>query len=132
MFTPLHGFSGFSVSDVDAARAFYGDVLGLAATMGEMGILTIALPGGGEVIAYPKGDAHTPATFTILNFVVDDIDAAVDALNDRGVVTKLYGDEPGMPRTDEKGIARGKAAGEGPDIAWFTDPDGNILSVLAE
>jgi len=124
MFT--HAFSGFSVSDVDEAKSFYGDVLGLTAEVESMGILTITLPGGASVIAYPKGGDHVPATFTILNFEVDDIDAAVDELNAKGVVTKIY---DGF-YTDDKGIQRGKASGEGPDIAWFRDPSGNVLSVL--
>jgi hypothetical protein len=94
-----------------------------------MGNLDLTLPGGGTVFVYPKPD-HEPASFTILNFVVDDIDAAVDELNARGVVTRIY-DDPSFP-TDEKGIARGKAAGQGPDIAWFRDPAGNVLSVLQD
>ena len=131
MFTPVYGFSGFSVHDVHAAQSFYGETLGLDVSLGGMGILEIALPGGARAIAYPKGDAHEPATFTILNFEVDDIDEAVRSLNERGVSTKIYGDEPGMPPTDERGISRGKAAGQGPDIAWFRDPSGNVLSVLS-
>lgn len=126
MITFADSFSGFSVDDVDAARAFYGDVLGLKAEVAEMGILDITLPGGAHVIAYPK-DTHEPASFTILNFVVDDIDAAVDALNAAGVQTKIY-DDPALG-TDERGIARG---GGGPEIAWFRDPAGNVLSVLVE
>jgi len=124
MFT--HAFSGFSVTDVDEAKKFYGDVLGLTAEVESMGILTITLPGGARVIAYPKGGDHVPATFTILNFEVDDIDSAVDELNSKGVVTKIY---DGL-FTDDKGVQRGKASGEGPDIAWFRDPSGNVLSVL--
>lgn len=131
VFSPVHSFSGFSVNDVDAAREFYTEKLGLRAEVEEMGILSITLPGGARVIAYPKGDAHEPATFTVLNFVVDDIDEAISALNAAGVDTKIYGDEPGMPPTDATGVARGKAAGQGPDIAWFRDPAGNVLSVLS-
>jgi catechol 2,3-dioxygenase-like lactoylglutathione lyase family enzyme len=116
-------FSGFSVDDIPAAQTFYRDVLGLSAEMNEMGILDITLPGGGHAIAYPKGD-HVPATFTILNFMVSDIDAAVGALNDAGVVTKIY-DDPEYGG-DERGIMRGR----GPEIAWFRDPAGNVLSVL--
>jgi len=122
-----HGFSGFSVDDVDKARDFYSGVLGLDAEVRAMGILTITLPGGAEVIAYPKGDAHSPATFTILNLDVDDIDAAVDELVGKGITFEHY---DGM--TDDKGVARGKASGQGPDIAWFRDPSGNILSVLSD
>lgn len=117
-------FSGFSVDDVPAAHRFYGDVLGLDATVGDMGILDITLPGGAHAIAYPKDD-HAPATFTILNLEVDDIDVAVDALNAAGVVTKIYTD-PDFG-TDDRGIARGNG---GPDIAWFRDPAGNVLSVI--
>jgi catechol 2,3-dioxygenase-like lactoylglutathione lyase family enzyme len=130
MFSPVRGFSGFSVDDVAAAKAFYGETLGLDAADGAMGNLELTLPGGGgTVFVYPKPD-HEPAGFTILNFVVDDIDAAVDELNARGVVTKIYDDA--SFHTDEKGIARGKAAGQGPDIAWFRDPAGNVLSVLQD
>jgi len=120
-----HGFSGFSVKDVDEAKRFYGETLGLPAEMNEMGILNITLPGGADVIAYPKAD-HVPAVFTILNLVVDDIDAAVDALAVEGVVMERY---EGMPH-DDKGIMRGKAIDRGPDIAWFLDPSGNILSFI--
>lgn len=116
-------FSGFSVDDIDAARTFYRDVLGLTVTDNAMGFLNIALPAGGSVLVYDKPD-HTPASFTVLNLVVDDIDTAVDDLQARGVVTKLYPDDV-LP-TDAKGIMRGN----GPDIAWFTDPAGNVLSVL--
>ncbi len=128
MFTPVNAFSGFSVDDLEAARAFYGDTLGLSVDSGAMG-LTIHLAGGSSVFAYPKPN-HEPASFTILNFVVEDIDAAVADLNDRGVVTKIYDDAD--LNTDERGIARGKSAGLGPDIAWFRDPAGNVLAVLAD
>lgn len=125
MFAPTHAFSGFSVDDIDAAIEFYGTTLGLAVQKNAMGALDLTLPGGARVFAYPKDD-HQPATFTILNLVVDDVEAAVDELNGRGVVTKIY---DGL-YTDEKGIARGSATGQGPDIAWFRDPAGNVLSVL--
>jgi catechol 2,3-dioxygenase-like lactoylglutathione lyase family enzyme len=128
MFTPIRGFSGFSVDDLDAARAFYGETLGLDISEGEMGTLTVTLPGGADVLIYPKPD-HEPATFTIINFVVDDIDAAVDELNVRGVRTNIY-DDPSLP-TDGKGVVRGRSQNLGPDIAWFTDPAGNVLAVLA-
>jgi catechol 2,3-dioxygenase-like lactoylglutathione lyase family enzyme len=123
-FQPSGAFSGFSVDDIDAARSFYGETLGLRVTTNPMGFLDIALPAGGSILVYAKPN-HTPASFTILNFPVDDVDAAVDDLNARGVVTKIYVD-PDFG-TDAKGIARG---GGGPDIAWFTDPAGNVLSVL--
>jgi catechol 2,3-dioxygenase-like lactoylglutathione lyase family enzyme len=122
-------FSGISVNDIDAARRFYGEALGLP-TRDEMGGLRVGLPGGSaELWVYPKTD-HEPATFTVLNFVVKDIDAAVDQLNAAGVVTKIY--EDGQFWTDEKGIARGRQANRGPDIAWFRDPAGNVLAVLDE
>ncbi|TJY71436.1 VOC family protein [Arthrobacter sp. CAU 1506] len=124
-FTPNHAFSGFSVNDIAAAKQFYGGTLGLKVADGPMGILELHLPGGARVIMYPKPD-HEPATFTVLNFAVDDVETAVDQLNGRGVQTKIY-NNPDLP-TDEKGIMRGN----GPDIAWFKDPAGNILSVLKE
>lgn len=116
-------FSGFSVDDVDAARAFYRDVLGLEVSVNAMGILEIALPGGGRAIAYPKPD-HVPAGFTILNLAVPDVDEAVAELNRSGVTTKIY-DDADLP-TDETGVMRG----HGPTIAWFRDPAGNVLSVI--
>ncbi len=120
-------FSGFSVDDVTAAKRFYGEVLGLDVSDDTMGILQINLAGGARAIAYPKPN-HQPATFTVLNFEVDDIDAVVDELVSRGVTIDRY---DGFEH-DAKGIMRGKAAGHGPDIAWFRDPAGNILSVLSE
>ena len=113
-------FSGFAVDDLDRARDFYGTTLGLDVRDEEMGLLSLHLAGGTVVLVYPKPD-HTPATFTVLNFPVDDVDAAVDALVARDVTFERY---PELG-TDEKGIARG----EGPVIAWFRDPAGNILSV---
>jgi catechol 2,3-dioxygenase-like lactoylglutathione lyase family enzyme len=124
-FTPQNAFSGFSVDDTAAAKAFYGDTLGLEVIDNAMGFIELVLGSGAHVLAYPKPN-HEPASFTILNFPVDDIDAAVDELNARGVVTKIYTD-PDFG-TDAKGIARGD--GHGPDIAWFRDPAGNVLSVL--
>jgi catechol 2,3-dioxygenase-like lactoylglutathione lyase family enzyme len=125
-FQITHPFSGFSVDSIDAARTFYGDTLGLDVTTNAMGFLDIRLPDGGSILVYAKPD-HTPASFTILNFPVDDVEAAVDDLNARGVVTKIYDDEMG---TDAKGIVHG-GPDRGPDIAWFTDPAGNVLSVLS-
>lgn len=119
-------FSGFSVSDLDAARQFYSEVLGLAVSDLDMGLLELQFPGGGRVILYPKPN-HEPATFTVLNFPVDDIDEAVDGLVARGVVFERY---EGMGQ-DDKAISRGET-GQSPNIAWFTDPAGNILSVLTE
>ncbi len=122
MFANTKAFSGFAVDDVAAARAFYGETLGLEVSE-EHGLLTLHLAGDRDTIVYPKPD-HAPATFTILNFAVDDIDEAVDELSWRGVSFERY---DGFDQ-DEKGVARG----EGPDIAWFKDPAGNILSVLQE
>ena len=122
MFADTEAFSGFSVSDIDEARKFYAETLGLRVTE-QYGLLTLQLAGGRDTLIYPKAD-HTPATFTILNFQVEDIDAAVDELTRRGVVFQRY---PGLD-ADEKGVFRGG----GPFIAWFTDPAGNILSVLQE
>ena len=127
MLTTTHAFSGFSVDDIDAAKVFYGEILGVTCAPGEMGNLQLILPGGHEILIYPKPN-HEPASFTILNFIVKDIDVAVDELNAAGVTTKIY-DDPNL-HTDDKGIARGKQAGYGPDIAWFRDPAGNVLSVI--
>jgi predicted enzyme related to lactoylglutathione lyase len=124
MFKDSHAFSGFSVNDIPKARAFYGGTLGLdVGDSSEMGLLELRLAGGATVIVYPK-ENHEPATFTILNFPVPDVDAAVDRLNAAGVQMERY---PGL-EADAKGIARGN----GPTIAWFKDPAGNILSVLEE
>jgi catechol 2,3-dioxygenase-like lactoylglutathione lyase family enzyme len=119
MFKSTKAFSGFSVDDIPAAEKFYSETLGLEVSE-ENGMLTLHIAGGTEVLIYPKGDDHVPATYTILNFPVDDIDAAVDELVGRGVEFEKY------EMVDENGIARG----EGPPIAWFKDPAGNILSVL--
>ena len=121
MFKDSKAFSGYSSNDIPAAKRFYGETLGLNVT-DEMGGLGLHLAGGGEVFIYPKDD-HEPATFTVLNFAVDDIEAAVDELTAAGVAFERY---DGFDQ-DEKGIARGD---EGPAIAWFKDPAGNILSVL--
>lgn len=126
-FQTTHAFSGFSVDDIDAARSFYGDTLGLDVTTNAMGFLDIHLPDGGSILVYAKPN-HEPASFTILNFPVDDVEGAVDDLNGRGVVTKIYDDSEFA--TDAKGILRG-GPDRGPDIAWFRDPAGNVLAVLA-
>jgi catechol 2,3-dioxygenase-like lactoylglutathione lyase family enzyme len=127
VFKAKAAFSGFSVSDLAKAKAFYANTLGLKVDEEGPG-LRLQLPGSGTVIAYPKSD-HQPATFTILNFAVDDIDAAVDDLSQRGVRFEHY---KGELQTDEKGIARGRKQNRGPDIAWFKDPAGNILAVLQQ
>ena len=122
-------FSGFSVDDIEAAREFYGAKLGLAVEDEPMGgALTVRLPSGQAVFVYPKPD-HRPATFTILNFVVPDIDGAVDELNAAGVVTKIYSGDEDFG-TDDRGIARSSADNPGPNIAWFRDPAGNVLSLI--
>ncbi len=123
MFKDTKAFSGFSVDDVPRAKQFYGETLGLNVS-DEMGGLGLHLGGGGEVFIYPKED-HAAASFTVLNFPVEDIDTAVDRLTEAGVRFEQYG---GEMQTDDKGIAR--SAGEGPSIAWFKDPAGNVLSVL--
>ena len=123
MFANSSAFSSFAVDDIAAAKHFYRDTLGLTVDDDAMGFLTVHLAGGATVLVYPKPD-HEPATFTVLNFLVANIDAAVDELNARGVRTKIY-DDPALG-TDERGISRGN----GPDIAWFADPAGNVLSVL--
>ena len=126
MFKDTPAFSGFSVNDLAVAKEFYGNVLGLniEEEPAPMDMFTLHLATGGEVLVYPKDD-HTPATYTVLNFPVDDIDKAVDTLVDKGVTFEHYEN-----MTDEKGIARGISQNMGPDIAWFKDPAGNILSVL--
>jgi catechol 2,3-dioxygenase-like lactoylglutathione lyase family enzyme len=120
MFANTKAFSGFAVDDLEKAREFYGETLGLK-TSEEYDLMTLHLAGDRPTLVYPKPD-HTPADYTILNFPVDDIDGAVDALAARGVHVERY---DGMEQ-DEKGIMR---AG-GPFIAWFKDPAGNVLSVL--
>jgi predicted enzyme related to lactoylglutathione lyase len=123
MFSSDNAFSGFSIDDLAAAKHFYGEVLGLDVTENDMGFLNLHLKSGAMILAYTKPN-HTPASFTILNFEVDDVEAAVDDLNARGVVTKIYSDPD--YGTDAKGISRNM----GPDIAWFLDPAGNTLAVL--
>jgi predicted enzyme related to lactoylglutathione lyase len=119
--------SGIAVKDIDEAKKFYGETLGLPLGDGAMGNATVALPQGGVILLYPKGD-HEPATYTVLNLEVANIDTAVDELEAAGVSLIAYG----MPHQDERQVARGKAKGWGPDIGWFTDPSGNILSVLED
>jgi catechol 2,3-dioxygenase-like lactoylglutathione lyase family enzyme len=123
MLTDSPAFSGFSVSDADQAKAFYADKLGLRVEDNHGGMFTLKLAGGRDTIVYPSPQ-HSPASYTVLNFPVDDIEAAVDGLVERGVVFERY---DGIP-VDERGIMREG----GPLIAWFTDPAGNVLSVLQE
>jgi len=124
MLSDSKAFSGFSVNDTTKAKDFYGRILGLDIEEGAMSTLTLKLTGGNDVLIYPKSN-HQPATFTILNFPVSDIEAAVRGLNERGVRFEQY---EGELKTDPQGIFRGG----GPLIAWFKDPAGNILSVLQE
>lgn len=119
-------FSGFSVDDLGKAKDFYTDTLGFKLIDDSMG-LTLEMPGSAQAFVYSKPD-HQPATFTILNLVVKDIDEAVDKLVSKGIRFEHY--DTNDFATDEKGIARGKDANMGPNIAWFKDPAGNILSVL--
>jgi catechol 2,3-dioxygenase-like lactoylglutathione lyase family enzyme len=128
MFTARAAFSGISVDDIGKAKVFYTQTLGLTLDDEMMG-LQLQLPGGGSLFVYEK-ENHQPATFTVLNFVVDSIDQAVDELQKFGVVFERYDDMP-TPQ-DERGIARGLSVNQGPDIAWFKDPAGNILSVLQD
>jgi len=123
MLSDAKAFSGFAVDDIDAAMRFYGETLGLEVKVldEQHGLVTIKTAAGEEIFVYAKPD-HAPANFTLLNFEVDDIDAAVDALAERGIGFERYDDFD----QDEKGIARGP----GPQIAWFKDPAGNTLSVL--
>jgi catechol 2,3-dioxygenase-like lactoylglutathione lyase family enzyme len=122
MLTNSKAFSGFAVDDLQKARQFYGETLGLR-TSEEHGLLSLHLAGDRDTLVYPKPD-HTPADYTILNFPVDDIETAVEELAARGVRFERY---DGFEQ-DEKGISRGG----GPYIAWFRDPAGNVLSVLQE
>jgi catechol 2,3-dioxygenase-like lactoylglutathione lyase family enzyme len=126
MFKDTKAFNGFAVDDLEKAREFYEGTLGLDVSA-ENGLLELHLAGGRETLVYPKPD-FTPATYTILNFVVPDIDAAVDELTSRRVRFERY---DGFDQ-DEKGVFRGAGRNEGPNIAWFTDPAGNILSVLED
>ena len=125
MFRNTNAFSGFSVNDLAAAKEFYGQILGLEIDENPQGLI-LKIAGGNGTFVYSKAD-HAPATFTILNFPVDDIDKAVDELAGKGIAFEHYG-----KLTDAKGIARGIAQKQGPDIAWFKDPAGNVLSVLQD
>lgn len=125
MFANTKATNGFAVDDLEKAREFYGETLGLGTTMlsEEFGVMSIQLAGGRDTLIYVKPD-FTPATYTILNFEVDDLDGAVEELSSRGIGFERYE----AFEQDEKGIARG----QGPNIAWFKDPAGNILAVLQQ
>jgi catechol 2,3-dioxygenase-like lactoylglutathione lyase family enzyme len=124
MFKASKAFSGFSVNDIPKAREFYGRTLGMEVSDSEMGGLQLHVGGDARVFIYPKAN-HTPASYTMLNIVVDDVEKAVDELTRSGVRFERY-DDP--IKTDAKGIHRG----QGPTIAWFKDPAGNILSVVEQ
>jgi predicted enzyme related to lactoylglutathione lyase len=121
MFRDTEAFASFAVDDIDKAREFYGETLGVQVEEYEEGLLALHHPGGRDTMVYAKPD-YAPATYTVLNFAVEDVEAAVDALGDRGVTLERY---EGIEQ-DERGISHGM----GPDIAWFKDPAGNVLSVL--
>lgn len=126
MFRDNQAFSSYSVDDIERARGFYGETLGLEVGEDPMGFLELRLAGGGRVMIYPKPD-HQPATFTVLNFLVPNIDEAVDALTGAGVTMQQY--DMAEIKTDERGIARGDF---GPPIAWFADPAGNVIAVIQQ
>lgn len=128
MFKDSPAFSGFSVDNTAKAKEFYGQILGLDVEESSMG-LTLHIAGGNNIFIYPK-ENHVPATYTILNFPVENIDEAVENLESHGVALLQY-NSPDMPQ-DEKGVMRGISQNMGPDIAWFTDPAGNVLSVLQD
>ena len=125
MFKSAKAFSGFSVNNLQQAKKFYSEILGLEVTDNPMGLIELHIEGGNNVVIYPKPN-HIPATFTVLNFPVDNVEKAVDELTLKGVEFEQY---EGEIKTDEKGICRNP---QGPSIAWFKDPAGNILSVLKE
>ena len=125
MLTKSKAFSSFSVNDLQKAKTFYQEILGLNVADNPMGIIELNIEGGNKIMVYPKPN-HTPATFTVLNFPVEDIEEAVDELTQKGVSFEQY---TGEIQTDEKGISRGNG---GPNIAWFKDPAGNILSVIEQ
>lgn len=118
------GFSSFAVNEIPKAKDFYQNILGLTVKDNPMGLIELEISGSSNILVYPKPN-HQPATFTVLNFPVDDINAAVDALIDKGITFEQY-DEAYL-KTDEKGISKDNG---GPSIAWFKDPSGNILSVI--
>lgn len=125
MLTKSKAFSSFSVNDLQKAKAFYQEILGVNVTDNPMGLIELNIEGGNKILVYPKPD-HTPATFTVLNFPVANIEEAVDELIQEGVLFEQY---EGQIQTNEKGISRGNG---GPEIAWFKDPAGNILSLIEQ
>jgi predicted enzyme related to lactoylglutathione lyase len=123
MLNPSKAFSSFSVNDIQKAKEFYGKTLGVELSSGPEGTVELKLAGGAKALMYPKPN-HQPATFTVLNFPVPSVEKAVDELNQRGVRFEVYNES--NLKTDQRGISRGN----GPTIAWFKDPAGNILSIL--
>ncbi|MFI2488975.1 VOC family protein [Promicromonospora kroppenstedtii] len=128
MVTTLRSFSGFSVDDAETALRFYRDTLGLPARANDMGGLEIELTEGSTVFVYPKGEAHAPASYTVLNLVVPDIDAAVAELEAAGVSLLRY---PGFEQ-DEHGVARSSDPAQGPTIGWIADPAGNVIGLIQD
>lgn len=130
MLKDSYTFSGFSVNDLSAAQKFYAEKLGLEVKKTEMG-LELATSGNNPIFIYEKPD-HEPASFTIINFAVEDIDKTIDQLHAKGVEFEHYDDLDNGAVPDKKGVLRGLAANMGPDIAWFKDPAGNVLSILQD
>lgn len=128
MVTTLRSFSGFSVDDAETALRFYRDTLGLPARPNDMGGLELELTEGSTVFVYPKGEAHAPASYTVLNLVVPDIDAAVAELESAGVSLLRY---PGFEQ-DEHGVARSSDPAQGPTIGWIADPAGNVIGLIQD
>lgn len=126
MLSNAQAFSGYSINDSAAALTFYKHILGCNIQQTDMG-LELSFPNGHSVFLYEKAD-HVPATFTVLNFPVTDLNSTIDDLTSRGVIMERYDTLPA--EQDDRGVLRGKAAGMGPDIAWFKDPAGNVLAVL--
>ncbi len=122
-------FNSFSSNDLEASKKFYSETLGLRVVENEMGILEIQAGGSNQFIIYPKGEAHRPANFTVLNFEVKDIEKVVDHLTSKGITFEQY---PEPMKTDEKGICWSTDDQPGPNIAWFKDPAGNVLSLIEE
>ena len=129
MFKNTKAFSSFSVNNLQKAKEFYSKTLGINVSDNPMGLIELHIAGSNNIMVYPKPN-HEPATFTVLNFPVDDIDKTVDELTTKGVVFEQY--DFAELKTDEKGISRGDGGERGPSIAWFKDPAGNILSVVEE
>ena len=129
MLKDTYTFNSFTTNDLETSRKFYAETLGLHVVENEMGILEIQAGGSNRFIIYPKGGDHQPANFTVLNFQVKGIEKVVDHLTNKGIIFEQY---PEPMKTDEKGICRTSDTNTGPNIAWFKDPAGNILSIMEE